>query len=1053
MTSPLYAQQTSSGLSGRITDAEGAPLAGAEVIIVHAPSGTTSRAVTDAEGRYIARGLRVGGPYTVTITRDGFKGESSESVYLALGGVTAFDADLDSAASSLEAIEVVAVGGTSVFSSENKGVGTSVGGRQMQLTPSGSRSLDDVARLDPRISVIDAAGGAISVAGVNNRFNEISVDGLSQGDPFGLNSNGMPYVGSPISVDTIEAYDIKITDFDVSTDVVGARINAVTKSGGNEFHGSVYYALKDADWVGKHQATDAEYAAFGTDKTYGFTVGGPILKDRLFFFANYEQQTITDFGGTGTADGVDTGRITLEEVNRAIAIAQSLGMQPGTYGEAFANDLETKRYLLKLDWNINDYHRASLTHQRTEEFRISPYDTGTSAVTLSSHYYNIDNITKNTSLQLFSDWSDNFNTEFKVSKQTFDQINGNDVDNTEVIITLPNNGRIFIGEDDNRHENQINTDKTTASFIGNYYLGNHEIKGGVEYIKNDVFNLYGKTLHGEWQFNGLDNFENGVFANYVIRRPAAGFTEADTAAALVYSQISPFIQDTWQVTNNLSLTYGVRVNVPSANKAPFRTPGFEEYFGFPNDYKLGSSNKVIMPRVAFNYQFETERFSQLRGGVGVFQSIPPFVWLANPYQNNGVNALRYTTRNNSAVEFSSDPYNQPLPAGVGTAATMQVDAIDPDFKLPTVYKISLGYDAELPWWGLIGTVEYQNIQNKDGIFYKALNIGEAQGSMFDGRANFRCSFGNGIFGNVFAQMNHSSNNCGNNDTFDRTSTMLSNTSKGASQALTFALNKPLSDNWFASLSYTFTHAKEVASDGSSQAWSSYQFVSRINPNQEFTTTAGRQVRDSIKATIGWEKAFFGDYKTSIAAYYNGHSGLPYTWLIDGDLNGDGVDQDPAYVPLRDDPNVSYGNATAEQIEAFHAFIDSNPHLSAYRGQIVGRNGDRYPWVNQVDLGIQQELPGFFKGHKSVLRLDIYNVLNMIDKSWGETWGGTRSDNSRDLANLAGIHADGTYQYDLGNFNNGSNSNTDRLFIYDASNTFPSRPVSRWSVMATLRYEF
>ena len=1028
---PVFAQTTSSGVAGTVVGADGQPVSGAEVTITHVESGSVSRAITDASGRYNARGLRVGGPYTVTVTKAGAGVDTEENVFLGLNQVATVNAQLASGgATTLETVTVVG-SGSSIFSSENKGVGTSVDGRELQITPQGNRSLDDIARLDPRIQVIDAGDGSISVAGVNNRYNTISVDGMSQGDPFGLNANGMPYIGTPISVDTIAAYDLKVSDYDVASDTVGATVNAVTKSGTNEFHGSVYYALRDADWMGKLEGED--YTGFDEDATTGFTVGGPIVKDKLFFFASYEEQTIKNFGGL-LSDGVANGDVTQDDVNQAIQIAEGLGLQPGTYG-ATGSDLENKRYLAKLDWNINDFHRASLTYQQTEEFRPTPYDAFPDTVVLSSHWYNIDNITKNTALQLFSDWTESFSTEIKLSQQTFDQVNGNPINQPEVEVEVANGGSIFIGEDNNRHENQINTDRLSASVIGSLYVGDHVVKGGFDYFRHDVYNLYGRDLHGSYVFESLEDFENGIYDVYNLRTPAAGFGVEDTAAALVYSQFSPFLQDTWQATDNLSLTYGVRVNIPKVDDAPVRTPGFEEAFGFRNDYKLGSGNKVILPRVSFNYTFDTERYSQLRGGVGLFQSVPPYVWLANPYQNNGVTSLSYRSFDSVDAPFSPDPDNQNVPSG-GTP-NLQIDSIDPDFKLPTVLKASLGYDSELPWYGLVGSVEVQTIRARDAVFYQALNIGQVQGQLADGRNYYYCELGS---------LSSSNKNCGRNPDFDFRSTVLGNTDKGASTSITLSLDKPLSDNWYGNLSYTRTKATEVGSDASSQAWSSYQFVSRVNPNEEIATRASREIRDSVKLSLGWEHAFFGDYKTSISAFYVGRDGLPYTWLIDGDPNGDGIFQDPAYIPLVNDPNVSYGSATQAEIDAFNAFIDSDPYLSSHRGQIAGRNEGRLPWINQVDLGIQQELPGFFKDHKSIIRLDIYNFLNMLDNDWGvtEEIGGF---DSRFLSRLGAVNEDGTYEYEL--IRNG-NATWQETRPYEGR---VPRVVSRWSVLMTLRYEF
>ena len=1055
---PAFAQSTSSGLSGVVTDGTGKPVAGAEVTITHVESGTVRRLTTDENGRYTAQGLRVGGPYTVAVT-SAAGNDTEKNIYLELNQIATVNPTIGSA----DTLDIVKVKGTrlvAVFNADNKGVGTSVSGRQLELTPQTSRSLDDVARLDPRISVTDQASGRISVAGINNRYNNISVDGLGQNDPFGLNSNGMPYTGSPISVDTIAAYDIKVADYDVAQDSIGASINAVTKSGTNDFHGSAYYVFKNAkDMVGNDPVTGVDYDRFDKDVTRGVTFGGPILRDRLFFFGSYEDQKVTNFGGSTGDDAFARGIVTQDDINRVIDIAKGYGLNPGTYGAATGVDLSIKRYLGKFDWNINDRHRASLTYQQTEESLPQPYDGGSNTVILTSRWYQKDSTTKNTALQFFSDWTDSFSTEAKFSVQKFDQLAGNPLNDGPTINVSAGVGNsatsgngVRLGEDRNRHENAIHTNKKTASIFGTYYAGDHTFKFGFDWLKTDAINLYGRDLHGVYTFGSIDDFANGIYNSYTVRRPAPGFTEADTAASVGLSQFSPFAQDTWQVTDNLSLMYGLRVNIPKGeNQAPVK-PGFEETFGFPNNYKLGSSNKVVMPRVAFNYTFDTERYSQLRGGVGLFQTVPPYVWLANPFQNNGVNAVSFEVRGyNPLYPFSPDPYNQPIPDNLTTdGVTAQVDSIDPDFKMPSAWKLSLGYDMELPLWGMVATAEVQHIKNKDGVFYRALNIGgynaatgiydAPNGQMADGRNSYWCTFGS---------TSGSNKNCHANANYSTRSTVLGNTDEGASTSITFALNKPLSNGWYGNLSYTYTHATEVGSDTSSQAWSSYQFVSRVNPNEETALTATQQIQNSLKLSLGWEHAFFGNYKTSVSAYYNGHDGLPYTWIMNGDVNGDGIFQDPAYIPLVNDPNVSYGSATQAQIDAFQRFISNNPYLQAHRGQIAGRNETHLPWVNQLDLGVQQELPGFAEGHKAIVRLDVYNFLNLLNKDWGDTQSVGGFD-TRYFASLGGITPDGGYVYNLGTPDRPS---WQELTKYDANSAFPSRVVSRWSLMLTLKYQF
>jgi hypothetical protein len=1070
---PVFAQSTSAGVVGHVSGADGQPVAGAEVTITHVESGTVSRAVTDANGNYASRGLRVGGPYTITVNKAGAGVSTQENVYLQLNQVADIETALNADVATLGSVQVVGSGVSDTFSSENKGVGTSISGRQLEIAPQGNRSLDDIARLDPRISVTDPGTGRISMAGVNNRYNNISVDGLGQNDPFGLNSNGMPYTGSPISVDTIAAYDIKASDFDVSQDSIGANINAVTKSGTNEFHGSVYYAFKNAkDMVGNDPEDGSGYDAFDKDVTKGATFGGPILKNKLFFFGSYEEQEVSGLAGAGE-DGYTTGKISREDIDRVIDIAKNTyGIaDPGSYGGDLGVALNIKRYLGKLDWNISDNHRASLTYQQTKETLPSPYDQNTNTVILSTRWYTKASETKNVALQLFSDWSDNFSTEVKISQQKFDQDAGNAINLPSFQVATngllptgspPNNDSygIRFGEDRNRHENEIHTKKTTASIFGTYYLGDHTLKFGFDWMKNDAINLYGRDLHGVYTFASIDDFEAGRYSYYTVRRPYDGFTEADTAASVTLSQFSPFAQDTWQVNDNLSVMYGVRVNIPKGESTPPLNEKFEDTFGFPNNYTLGASNKVVLPRASFSYSFDTERYSQLRGGIGLFQSVPPYVWLANPFQNNGMNAGSFTRyAYDPAYPVSVDPYDQPYatPFEPGSGS-VQVDSIDPDFKMPTMWKATLGYDAELPWGGLVGTAEIQYLRAKDALFYNALNIGVAQGQLADGRDSYWCAATGGA-------ETLSQKNCGAQPGFNSGSngtTVLRNSDKGGSTAVTLSLNKPMSNGWYGNLSYTYTHATEVGSDTSSQAWSSYQYVSRLNPNENIARTATQEIRNSIKLSLGWEHAFFGDYKTSITAFYNGHDGLPYTWIYNGaDANGDGISQDPAYIPTFNDARVSYTTsqivagspvysaATADQIQAFQEFIESNDYLKFNRGRIAERNANHLPWVNQLDLGLQQELPGLFKGHKSIVRLDIYNFLNLLDKDWGQT-ASIGGFDTRNFAGLKSVNADGTYTYNL--YANGKPT-WQNLSVYDAASTFQHRLVSRWSALLTVRYEF
>ena len=1049
---PAFAQSTSSGVTGVVTSADGKAVSGADVTITHVESGTVSHATTDANGRYTARGLRVGGPYTIAVHSPA--GDDTENdIFLQLNQVETVNAQIGASAGTLDTVVVSGSRVSPVFSPDNKGLGTTISGRALATTPQGNRSIDDVARLDPRINVTDQGDGSISANGLPNRYNNISVDGMSQGDPYGLNANGMPYTGSPISPDTIAAYNIATTDFDTSSDTVGADINAVTKSGTNEFHGSAYYAFRNASsMVGNLDGN--EYNGYDRDRTYGFTIGGPIIKDKLFFFLSGEKQNANGIGAD-SSNALTTGQISQAELDAVIATAKTLGLQPGSFSGGGV-ELTDSRWLGKIDWNINDAHRLSLTYQRTKESEPIVQGNGFNSIGLDSYWYTKDSLTENTSLQLFDDWSDSFSTEAKVSYQKFSQLAGNAINQPQVRVYLGNDFHapyVYLGEDQYRHENEIATKKWSVFLAGTWYAGDHTIKGGIDYQRNDIYNLFGRTEHGVYEFYAGDifdpnnNFAQGIYDSYKLYQPAPGYTLDDVAARWVYSQFSPFLQDTWQVNDKLSLLYGVRVDIPHADHKPLYNAAFETAFGFPNNSSLDSGNKVIEPRFGFNYTFATERPTQLRGGIGLFQSVPPTVWMTNPYQNNGLTVASFSSYDPATTPFSSDPYNQNVPPGTGSVSGT-VDTIDPDFKLPTVWKTSLAFDHELPWWGLVASVEWQYIKTKDAIFYQALNIGaptsDANGNPIllpDGRLQFWKTAGQ--------FPNSKDANFNRNYAFDPLSTLLTNTDKGISNSITFALSKPFSNSWSGNISTTFAHANEVNPGNSSQASSGYKYIARVNPNTEEADTADRNISTSIKASLNWDHAFFGDYKTTVSAYYNGHSGLPYTWIFTGDANGDGITyEDPVYIPLVNDPLVGYGTATQDQIDEFQKFIDSDPYLRSHRGQIAGRNAARMPWSNQFDLGIQQEIPGFMKGHKGVVRLDIFNFLNLLNNDWGVTQY-LNSYNTRNLAGYSGVDADGKYIYYLGK---PGQPQWQDYSVYDAGRN-PTRSVSRWSMLVTLRYTF
>ncbi|MBS0567046.1 MAG: carboxypeptidase regulatory-like domain-containing protein [Proteobacteria bacterium] len=1051
---------TTSGINGRVLDAAGKPVAGATVTIVHRPSGTTKEVNTDADGRYSAQGLRVGGPFDVVANRGGAKVAEQDDVYLQLGQPASINLAAASAASTtLEGVTVTASALATTFASDNRGLSTTLTQAQLQATPQGNRSIDDVVRMDPRITVMDQGLGSVSALGMNNRYNNVAVDGVTQGDPFGLNKNGLPYLKSPISPEAIAEYNISTANYDVISDVVGADVNAVTKSGTNDFHGSAYYAYRNAN----HLVGDAgwlpssnpgyKYNGYDKDATYGFTLGGPIIKDKLFFFLNAEKEKTTGIGAD-SANGLDyslgsgastSTKVSPGDVQKIIDIATKLGLKPGTFGGSSALVYDDKRYLAKVDWNIVDGHRASFSYQSSKESQPAVGGNSPTSIGLSSYVWTKAIKTDNYVAQLFDDWTENFSTELKIGYQKFVQDTTAPYQQPQVSVNLDPAGKgptVYLGEEQYRHYNHIDTKKTSVFFAATYALGEHQFKAGIDYVQNKIVNLFGQSEFGVYSFWGLNNFAAANYNSYLLFHPAPGFTINDIAGKWTYTQYNPFIQDTWQATDALSLQFGLRWNIPEANKPPVYNAAFAAAFGYPNNYTIKSKNGLVEPRVSFNYQFDSEYKTQLRGGVGVFQTVPPAVWLTNPYQNNGITTLSYTNFDPSKAPFSPDPFHQPIPVGGGAGS---VDTVAKNFKLPSVIKTSIALDRELPWWGLVASAEYAHVEVQNAILYQAINFGAPTGILPDGREQFWK-----IPGEAPKTADQLANQ---NRKFGTSSTLLTNTSEGKSDSFTLGVTKPFTDGLSGDVSVTFNHATDVDPGTDTIAFDGYRRIARINPNSRQVATSNYNVARSFKAALNWKHNFFGNYATQVSTYYNGRTGNPYTWVFSNDANGDSVaGWDPVYIPTANDPKVAFAAGTSPAvIQQFNDYLANDKYLRGHRGQIAGRNGARTPWINTLDLGLQQEIPGIFAGNKGIFRLDIFNFLNLLNKKWGDQQN-TGIYPTRTLAAYSGVNAQGQYVYTLPT-NKAGNFAPQALQVYDGGFYDPSRVVSRWSMMATVKYTF
>lgn len=1048
ITAPVYAQQTSSNLAGRVTANDGAPLAGAEVIIVHTPSGTTSRATTDAQGRYTARGLRVGGPYTVTVTREGFKGSSNENVYLALGETSSLNVGLDSAATALEAIEVVATAAASIFAPDNMGTGTVVSAREIAALPSAGRNIQDIIRVDPRVAQTSKADGRISAAGQHSRYNLIRIDGVSTNDPFGLEANGLPTERQPVSMDAIEEVNISLANYDVVTaGATGAVVNAVTRSGTNDWHGSLYYAYRDKDWV-RSDLRGVKFNGFNDEETYGGTFSGPLVKDRLFFFANYEKYTRTAPGISLSNTPYGRGQITDADIAAAQQIARDVwGFDTGGLATAADSKTEIEEYAVKLDWNISDDHRASLRYSKLDQSVLRQPGIGTSSISLSTHWYDHVKTFESWVGQLYSDWSDNFSTELKLSYRDYTAVRATHADLPQIRVNFGNQGLLF-GTEINSHTNVVDTTEKNVFFAGTYYAGDHAIKFGLDYAENDILNYYGRDIYGTYTFDSLEDFAAGTPFTYTLRTPRPGHGYDEIPAIYTMKNTGFFLQDNWYVNANLSLLFGVRVDIPDFDQKPLYNDTIQQMYGYDNSTVIDT--KLWQPRFGFNYSFDTERATQLRGGVGLFQGTAPNVWMAGAYQNTGLNFVAFSERGNLGPIFTPNPTTPYVPADP-SAARLRVDIMEPGLALPSVWKANLAFDHELPWHGIVASAELLMLNTKNDIYFEALDLGAPTFRGQDGRMIYWNAAGlNPANANPNTGMQNGQNGAGNraNRPGNIDQIMLArNTGKGGANALTLALSKPMQadDHWAWSLGYTYTHATQVGPNASSQNTSNWNGMPIYQVNENVASTSRYSIRDRITGMLTYSNAFFGDNRTTVGLFYEGRSGLPVSYIYYNDINGDNAaTNDLFYVPKGPGDVLFTGGAAMES--AFFAWLDQHPDLARFAGQVAPANSGRSKWVNNFDLRISQQVPAFFKGHKAELALDVMNIGNLINKKWGliEDYGFYQT---MRVANYAGIDpATGKYVYHF-------SGTTDQQAIQENNNDKGNTGVSRWSVMATLKYSF
>ena len=1036
---PVFAQSTSAALGGRVVDANGQPVAGAEVTILHTASGTSSKVVTDANGRYAARGLRVGGPYTI-IASSPSGTDTEQGVYLQLSESN--NVNLGLASQQLEAVTITGAG-VSVFSPDKMGTGSQMDRAVIDATPSINRNIQDVMRLDPRMVQTSKADGTISAGGQNTRYNAIRVDGVSVSDTFGIEANNMQTRRQPVSIDAIEAMTVDLANYDVTiTGATGAVVDAVTKSGTNEFHGTVYGLFRNDSMVGDNP-DGSDFAGFNDEKTYGATFGGPLMKDKLFFFFNYEKFEQGAPGPDLTAGPFGNGQITADDIAEVQDIARTVyGFDAGALG---ADSLETsvEEYALKLDWNISDAHRASFRYSTLDQNTARVQGFSGTSMSLSSNWFNHVKTVDSYVGQLFSDWTDTLSTEFKVSYREYAAVRDplSKLPAIRIGFGAPSDGLVgspFLdfGTELNTHYNVLETETWETFGAANWYLGDHTLKFGFDYESNDIYNLFGPQQFGVYEFNDIDAFRAGTWSRYQLRTPQPGAGLDSIAAKYTHENVGLFVQDTWNVSPNLTLNFGLRVDTPIIDDKPqYNAVAFEEY-GYDNSVTV-DGKELWQPRFGFNYTFDGERPSQLRGGVGLFGGAAAEVWLGNSFSATGLNVVQYEqffddTENSDQLPFNPNPLNQPIPADAAFAR-MNVNIMHPDLEQPSVWKANLAWDKELPWWGTVFSAEALVTQAETALHYERLDIGAPTGAGQDGRMLY---WRDPVTGGGGAR--------GNRDSRFGDVILLRPTNKGSTQQFTLGLDKPLLADWGWSLSYTWTDAEEVSPLLSSTATSNWNNRAIYQPNEEIASTSNFEIRHRILGTATWKHNFFGDYATEISGVYEGRSGRPFSYVYSNDANGDSRINDLMYVPMGPGDVLFTGDAAMET-DFFNWLATSDLRYS--KGSVVGRNSSRAAWVNSFDMRFSQELPGFFDGHKSQIYVDVMNIGNLLNNDWGRIYDyGFFADKS--VLTYAGIDpATGKYRYTF------DPTRVEQAVPANTNGDGVNVGVSQWSVQVGFRYEF
>ena len=992
----IHAQETTSAINGNVTQ-NGVPVSGATVVATDTRSGTRSNTTTDSAGAFTFNGLTSGGPYTVEVT----SAAGSTTVTDIFTVVQQpYDLPIDLAGNSDENVIVVTATSIRGAGVKSDGPQTVLNSEKIAQVASVNRDVRDVQRRDPfanlDLSNSGDRGGAVSFAGVNPRFNRFTINGVTVGDTFGLNQDASPNIRGPVPLDALAQVSTSIAPYDFrQSGFQGGAIDTVLKSGTNEFHGTGFYSQNtdglSGDRIGAVTIATPKFKS----ETYGATISGPIFQDTLFFMISGERNTDPRPFSTQLASFGNPALVN-QAITDVTGIASGKNLQPGDI--LTINSRKDEKIVGKIDWNVMEGQRLSLSYINSFNVQTSPNNTSTSSSAprygLSSNAYSLSELLRAGIVQLNSDWTDALSTEarliYRWTRRGQEPLLGRTHGQFAVCSDGASGGSatgcstgiptITFGPDNFRQTNQLFYDTWAGSLLGRYKAGDHQISALFEITRNRTFNNFVPNSLGSWYFDSLDDFRNNR-ANSLSYAAVIGGDPARAAADFNYAAYTVGMQDVWSLTDTFTLTYGARYTMYDMDTYPVLNPFFAQRYGFTN-LKTYKGLDQIEPRISFSWTPDAMPL-RLRGGVGVFGGGSPDIYLSNSFSNTVTTNTLSITRDASCntpgtlCDLALNNVTGQIPAALATAASSptlnpnlprtNTGAIDPGFHLPRSLKATLSADYD--FWGINFGADYYYGETIDGVGFTDLRS-RPIGTLPDGRPRYQNTFFTG------------------DNNYD---ILVYNTKGGRSHIGVVRFQKDF--DWGLSFggSYTLQDVRDMSNATSSTINSNYRNQAFLDPNFPAYGTSSDQIKWAFKYNLSFDHAFFGDYRTVFALFGETRAGRPYSYtMLDNTFNRQDVFGTPLggssspthliYVPTGpSDPLVQYGDATTAT--ALDSFINGTA-LAKYRGQIAPKNIARSRAFTRIDLHLEQELPTFVGASRLSVFADINNLPNLINKDWG-----------------------------------------------------------------------